>query len=402
MPLRVSIAAAGLVVASVTPAAAQSPVTWRVRFTGEASGDRANASSVFAAQGDAPAWDASNQALATGDVTWEPRRRLKAGAGVALRAQVHASTTLRVREAYARVSATPWLDVEGGKRLTRWGTGYAFTPTGLVDPPRDATDPQDRLGLNEGMVLVRADVFRGASALTIAMAAPHVNRPTAMSAPHRLAAIRARTTVGGVDIALVASAADDRVASFGANFTHVVGRQLEYHGEVLSHQATSAWLQVLDPAASPTRTVSALVGLQYTFQAGVNVVVEYYRDGNGLSKPLWNRLVDSAEARSAPAPRVDARADDVTLSLPSDRPTRQQFFFARASRANANARVAPELITLVGLEDGGITLVPTVTLSLTEHVQPYVRSVRLAGPARSEAGNATTGVLVSAGVTVRF
>jgi hypothetical protein len=61
------------------------------------------------------------------------------------------------------VSAADWLDVEAGKRLLSWGVGYGFAPAGLLDPPLDATDPTDRLGLNEGRRLVRADVFHCAS-----------------------------------------------------------------------------------------------------------------------------------------------------------------------------------------------------------------------------------------------
>lgn len=405
MAWRASSVAAGLVIASVAPALAQSPPAWRVRFTDEASGGRVNTSSLFASPVRADDWTVSNQFLAAGDATWEPRARVKLGSGIALRVPTGDSTTLRVREAYGRVSVLSWLDVEAGKRLSRWGTGYAFTPTGLIDPPRDATDPQDRLGLNEGMLLVRADAFRGATAVTVAVTAPRVNRPSSALEPHRLAAVRVRTTVGGVDVAAVASVADDRAAAFGANFTHVAGRQLEYHGEVLTHDISSAWRRVLDASRSPTRTVSALVGMQYTFQAGMNVVVEYYRDGNGLNTPLWNQLVDAVLTRRAQTALMGSSgegANEESAVLPSERPTRQHFVYGRVSRANGDALIVPELLTLVGLEDGGMTLVSAVSLTVNQHVQPYVRVVGLFGPARSPAGSATTRAVVSGGMTVRF
>src|SRR5262249_58847493 len=127
--------------------------------------------------------------------------------------------------------------------------GYVFTPSARRDPPRDPTDPQDRLGLNEGMVMARVDAFRGSSAITFAVAAPRLDRPATIagSVPRRLLALRARTTVGGVEMAFVASAPDNRRASFGANFTHVVGRQFEYHGELLVHDDESIWRAMLAP-----------------------------------------------------------------------------------------------------------------------------------------------------------
>src|SRR5207247_1046233 len=37
-----------------------------------------------------------------------------------------------------------------GRKILRWTNGYAFSPAGLLDPVRDPSDPQDRLGLLEG------------------------------------------------------------------------------------------------------------------------------------------------------------------------------------------------------------------------------------------------------------
>ena len=189
----------------------------------------------------------------------------------------------------------------------RWGTGHAFTPTGLPAPPRSAIDPQDRLGLSEGMALAQATLFRGDTALTVAAAAPRAWR-AAGDAPGRLVALKLRTAIHGFELALVASGGDGRRFSTGANFMHVVGARLEWHGEWLRHDRTSPWVARLDPATSGVRTMSALIGLQYTSAHGVNVVLEGYRDGNGLDGAAWQRLVRGvvltgaarSETRSAP------------------------------------------------------------------------------------------------------
>ncbi|MFN8058667.1 MAG: hypothetical protein U0Q12_05830 [Vicinamibacterales bacterium] len=392
--------AAVFVLVSPSLVAAQASTTWRVRFTDEVTGRRDNLSSPFASP-TRDVWSSANEILAAGDATWMPHARLKVGAGVAFHASSGGKAGARVREAYARASVLSWLDVEMGKRLSRWGTGYAFTPTGVLDPPRDATDPQDRLGLNEGMVLLRADGFRGASAVTLAVAAPRLNRTGVGDlVPRRLAAVRVRTTLRGVELAGVGAAATGRAVSFGGNFTHVVGRRFEYHGEVLAHDAVSVWRRVLEPGAPVRRTVSALVGLQYTFGVGANLVVEYYRDGNGLDSVLWNRLVRAAEARRA----LDAQVGSLAAAdgLPAVRPARRHMLFTRLSRANGDATILPEWLTLVGLEDGGVTMVPSLTLAVSSHIQPYVRVVGLFGRARSSAASAPTTAVLSGGATVRF
>ena len=51
--------------------------------------------------------------------------------------------------------------------MVRWGTGYAFTAAGVLDPPRIATNPTDRLNLNEGRDMIKADWVRGQHALSL-------------------------------------------------------------------------------------------------------------------------------------------------------------------------------------------------------------------------------------------
>jgi hypothetical protein len=391
-----------VVVAAAMPTYAQetSTFSWRAHATDEATIEQPNTTSPFASPTRGDAWVGSNELVAAGDGTWDWQQRVKFGAGLLLLAPSDDHPELRVREAYARTSVQPWLDVEAGKRLLRWGTGYAFTPTGLLDPPRDATDPQDRLGLNEGMLLVRADAFRGSTAVTIAAAAPRLDRPHPASAdtPHRLLAMRVRTTIAGVEVAGVASAADHQRMSFGANFTHVVGRQLEYHGELLFHDDQSTWRERLAPQDGRPRRVSGLIGMQYTFDLGVNAIAEYYHDGNGLSSTLWSRLVDGALNAQRQASALSAAATTGTLN----RPTRQDFLFLRGSRANTDGIVLPDLIAIVSLDDSGLTLVPTLRIAPERHLQVYVRGLVLTGRSRSADGSAPLASTISTGITVMF
>ncbi len=374
--------------------AAPTAWTYRVRVGNEATAARANSSSPFLGPSTGSLWDGSNQIVATGDGTWTLSDRLHTGAGIAFLGASGSDAAVRVRQAYARVSATSWLDVEAGKRLVRWGTGYAFTPTGLLDPPRTATDPQDRLGLNEGMVLAQATAFRGDTAFTVAAAAPRTWRD-AGTALERLVAAKLRTAIHGFELALVASGAEGRRFSAGANFTHVVGERLEWHGEWLVHDRTSPWVARLDPAAAGARTMSALVGLQYTSASGVNVVLEGYRDGNGLDATAWQRLVGGAAMAQAPAPAASA-------NTATDRPSRRDFVFVRAARAASDGRWNPELMTILGMDDGSVTIVPASGWTLRAHVDVYVRGVLLAGARRSEARDAPVGATVMLGLAVRY
>ena len=73
---------------------------------------------------------------------------------------------MRVKETYAGLSAGDF-DFTAGRKMVRWGTGYAFTAAGVLDPPRDPTNPADRLNVNQGRDMIKADWVRGPHALTL-------------------------------------------------------------------------------------------------------------------------------------------------------------------------------------------------------------------------------------------
>jgi hypothetical protein len=166
----------------------------------------------------------------------------------------------RVKEAYAGLSAGDF-DFMVGRRIVRWGTGYAFSPAGVLDPPRDPTNPTDRLNLNQGRDMVKADYVHGPHALSLVWS-------SAVLAPakanlHDTTAFRYNILVHGFDTSLIAG--DDRGgdAFGGLTFTRVLGQAWELHGE-------AAWRE----------QGAALIGAKYTTSTGVSFIGEFYTPPN--------------------------------------------------------------------------------------------------------------------------
>lgn len=69
----------------------------------------------------------------------------KDGSGGRTRIDDHDVPTLRPTiipsELYVSVSPKPWLNILLGKKRIIWGSGFAFNPTDLINPPKDPTDP---------------------------------------------------------------------------------------------------------------------------------------------------------------------------------------------------------------------------------------------------------------------
>jgi hypothetical protein len=349
-----------LAIATAAGSAAAQGADIRVRaaVTQELRGAQLNRSSPIRPQLAEPDWSVAGLLVMGADASAE-WTRVKIGGGGRLRVGGgrHAFVA---RESYARWSAASWLDVEAGRRVLRWGVGYAFTPTGVLDPPRDPTDPTDRLSLAEGVGILKADIYRRSTSLTLAVA----DRGATPARPDgRVVAARGRWVAGGVEMALVTAVAPARPSAWGGSFTHVPGSRLEWHGEFLSHAAVPP----IGRTAShdERRVTSALLGFQYSFSNGVNAVVEYYRAG------------------SAPAPERD-------------------MLFVRTSRGLPGSTMSPELMVLINLRDGGVAVVPSLVWRAAARLELSVRAVRLAGSTRSIFGTAPVLGTVTVGATVRF
>jgi hypothetical protein len=169
-------------------------------------------------------------------------------------------TTLRVKESYAGLSAGDF-DFMLGRRLVRWGVGYAFTTTGVLDPPRDPTNPSDRLNLNQGRDMVKADWVRGPHALTLAWSSAAL--APAGSNLHDTTAFRYNILVHGFDTSMIAGNDRGGDAFGGLTFTRVFGQAWELHGE-------SAWRE----------HEAILLGAKYTTARGVSFIGEFYTPPN--------------------------------------------------------------------------------------------------------------------------
>jgi hypothetical protein len=169
-------------------------------------------------------------------------------------------THMRVKEAYSGLSAGDF-DFTAGRKMLRWGTGYAFTSAGVLDPPRIPTDPGDRLNLNEGRDMLKADWMRGRHALSFAWSSVELARKGMMV--RDTTALRYNVLVRGFDTSLIAG--NDRGGdSFGAlTFTRVLGDAWELHGE-------ATWRE----------RQAILLGAKYTTPSGITFMGEFYTPPN--------------------------------------------------------------------------------------------------------------------------
>lgn len=210
---------------------------------------------------------ASNLALLQSSFAWRHAGRWRFAASAAALANTQGEThsRLRVKETYFGFTAGDF-DFLAGKKILKWGTGYAFTPTGVLDPPRNPADPTDRLNLNEGRELASIEYISGRHAITAAWASGGLlqrHRP----GRNETLAVRHNFLLAGFDTSLVFARERGKPVFTGGNFTRVIGEAVEVHAEVTHRESTAI-----------------LLGGKYSFRSGVGAIAEFYSPGTGLPR----------------------------------------------------------------------------------------------------------------------
>lgn len=330
-----------------------------------------------------------------------------------------------VRELALDASLGESLDLVVGKKILKWGTGYAFNPTGVVEPQRSPSDPSDRLNQNDGRNLVSLTAFLGKTSLT----AVFLNDARYANSSFRWGtselALRAYAFLGGLDISLIGHYREGDRLEAGANGSYVIGENLELHGEILGKKGSSGLYHPIITSDDPRQEFDAypyvalyagsgrmffktLIGGQYTLDNGVNIALEYYHNDEGLSPREWQRWMNFVKFQDAvirgavpavpelvAASRMNLLWSLLTLST---RGTMRDYLFARG--AYADDTWGCEVICFMNAYDRSVVAMPTLTWKASAYVSLYARYAVYAGRDGSEFGSLfmTDSITLGAGV----
>lgn len=196
----------------------------------------------------------------------------------------------RLYEAYVALEPETGTRLEAGKRVLRWGKGYAFNPVAFLERPKDPNDPELA---REGFVILGAGVTRSLAGPLAAVSFTPVLVPTDDHinedfgpGDHWNPGARLALLYRDTDIDLLALGAGARSARYGVAFARNLAPNLEIHGEWA--RITEASRPVLGPDGAVSTAVadatSYLLGLRHLSRHDVTTILEYYYNGAGYTE----------------------------------------------------------------------------------------------------------------------
>jgi hypothetical protein len=333
-----------------------------------------------------------------------------------------------LRDLYLNGSLGPF-QVSAGRKVLKWSNGYAWSPAGILDPVRDPADPQDRLGRTRGRDLVQLDHYHGAHTTTVVASAP--GRFWRGPFPSEgVLAVRHHAVFKGLEVAASGGWRPNGRSVGALTFNYTLGDHVGFHAEASVTRGTERlYPRSMLPGSATTlfggdfmaplraddhgACARWLLGVNYTFASGLNLIGEYYHTDEGLSRAEWGRFAAQAaysrmlfEQGSYPPVRDGRSLPELDLLqamqvLQRGSP-RRNYAFLRAARTQARGRLEVTALGIVGLDDGSFVVVPEITFSPVPWLGAYVRGSAFGGGSQTEYGFVPAGTTVSVGALVSF
>lgn len=259
--------------------------------------------------------------------------------------------------------------VDLGKRVQRWGKGYAWNPVGFVERPKDPNDPQTS---REGYVMAGAEWLKSLDGPLASVAFTPLIVPTRGDlnndfgeTGHLNPAAKVYLLWNDTDIDFLWMGKGSRPARFGADFSRNLNASLEIHGEWA--RIFDQPQQMADASGAVMQSIgdadSWLVGLRYLTEKEVTWIAEFYRNGIGYGAAQLEDFYRYADTALSTGGAAAAKAVSLAQSGYGRANPGRNYLYLRASAKDPFDVLyfAPAITTIVNPDDHSYSLTPEIS-----------------------------------------
>ena len=305
----------------------------------------------------------------------------------------------RFDEAYVSFKPDPGFTLDVGKQALKWGKGYAWSPVGFVERPKDANDVELA---REGYTMIAADFIHNFDGDLKTVAFTPLLLPVGSQVnqdfgkpDHLNVAAKLYLLYLDTDIDFTWLGGGSRTPRIGLDFSRNLSSALEIHGE---------WARIRDVErriVSPTGATttqrgdakSYLLGLRYLTEQDTTYILEYYRNGTGFSQSQtrdFYNLVDSglAQFRTTGSSALLQKAQAASQSGYGKPNAGERYLYLRASQKEPFDIVyfTPSATLIANLDDRSYSLSPELLYTGVTNLDLRLRATWLKGGAGTEFG----------------
>ncbi len=306
---------------------------------------------------------------------------------------------ITLQEGYLSLKPRLGLSFDAGKKVARWGTGYAFNPAGFVQRPKDPEDPEEAL---QGFYMLTADWINSFQGPLKTLTFTPVILPVTdeinddFGEPdHINFAAKLYMLLWDTDVDLLFFTGDSRTTRYGFDFAKNIKSNLEVHGEM-------AWItdfqkKSLDEkgnlSVEESDVLSALLGIRYLTGSQITFIMEYFHDATGVDEEdlenffrLVNRTHETFLETGDPSPLI--RAEQISRgTFVRPNPGRDYLYFRASQKEPFDILYfIPAVTSIINLQDQSFSVIPELLYSPRPNVELRLRGALLAGGSNTDFG----------------
>jgi len=195
----------------------------------------------------------------------------------------------KAEEVYITFQPSVSLAVDAGKKVHKWGKGYAFSPVAFFARPKDIDDPDATL---EGYTSLSVDYIKSTEGIIQTFAITPVLIPVTRHINDELG-LENEIIWGGklylftfdTDIDLIFSVSDNLNNRIGMDFSKNLNPSFEIHGEAALVQDHTQYIidEYGNTNEEKNTAFNLLLGLRYLSDMETTYILEYFHNGEGYT-----------------------------------------------------------------------------------------------------------------------
>ena len=207
----------------------------------------------------------------------------------------------KAEEAYISFQPSFSLAVDAGKKVHKWGKGYAFSPSAFFSRPKDLDDPDATL---EGYYSLSADYIKTMEGIVQTIAITPVIMPVNRELNHDLGP-KDELIWGGkfyfftfnTDVDFMFLISDNMDNHFGIDFSKNLSTSFEIHGDATLVKDYHQYLidEYGNTSEQEYTAFNFLLGLRYLSSQDTTYILEYFRNGQGYSSQEYENYLTFIE-----------------------------------------------------------------------------------------------------------
>ncbi|WP_299981248.1 hypothetical protein [Desulfobacula sp.] len=304
----------------------------------------------------------------------------------------------KAEEAYVSFQPSFSWAFDVGKKVHKWGKGYAFSPSAFFSRPKDLDDPDATL---EGYYSLSADYIKSMEGALQTIAITPVLMPVTRDLNHDLGP-KDELIWGGkfyffafdTDIDFMFLISDNMDDRFGIDFSKNLSPSFEIHGDAALVKDYHQYIidEYGNTSEQEYTAFNFLLGLRYLSSRDTTYIFEYYRNGQGYSAREYDNYLSLIERG------FDQYLNTSSQTLISQSKTMSVYYNQQAAmRDYLYLKVSqkdpfdllyfvPAITLIYNMTDQSASITPQITYSPLTNLTLDLKTGLLLGESRTEYG----------------